>query len=61
MFQENERVVTPGGAGIVLWVRMAAPDYDRPAAVSVLLDAKRDRFGYRGTVYAADDVQKLVN
>ena len=50
-------VVTPGGAGRVVEVQVG----EAGCRVLVLLDAKRDRWGYRGDVYATDDVRKLVN
>ena len=59
--QRGDEVLTPGGAGRVLSVRMAAPDFNSPEAVSVLLDARQYRAGYRGTVYPFDEVQRLVN
>lgn len=56
-FHRGDRVSTPKGPGNVAYVRMAPPDYARPAAVSVVLDATRHTLGYTGTIFAATDVR----
>jgi hypothetical protein len=59
MIEAGDRVLTPDGEGIVMWMRMAAPDYIHPAAFSVrLIDAENKR-GYAGTVYAASVVKEF--
>jgi hypothetical protein len=55
-FEQGQRVVTPHGPGAVAYVRMAAPDYARPEAYSVVLDSQRNRPGYAGSMYSAKDV-----
>jgi hypothetical protein len=49
---------TPQGAGRIVYWRYAPPDYNRIAAVSVVLETAPPRFlAYAGTVYPARDVQ----
>ena len=43
--------------GRVAYQRMAPPNYDRPVAVSVVLDHKRNVAGYKGTIFAASQVE----
>lgn len=52
------RVRTRLGYGSVGWWRLGATD-KIVTAVSVVLDEKRDRPTYRGTVISAKDVQLL--
>ena len=59
--QPGDEVLTPAGTGTVLVIREAAPEDERPESICVLLDAKRNRGGYRGTDYPAVDVRRLVN
>ena len=54
--RHGDRVLTPYGRGTVAYVRMAAPDYREPEAVSVILDAKRGQLGYAGTIVPAASV-----
>ena len=51
------RVLTPLGPGGVTYVRMAPPTFAEPAAVSVVLDSRRDDLNYTGTIFAALDVE----
>lgn len=50
-------VQTPNGPGVVAYVRMAAPDYTQPIAVSVVLDHKRGLRGYVASMYSIRDVR----
>lgn len=59
--REGVQVITPGGAGTVIYVRMLPPDFAVVGAVAVCLDVKKDAWGYCGTVYEAADVKPLVN
>lgn len=52
-FEKGQRVNTPLGPGTVAYQRLAAPDYRDAEAVSVVLDDRRDRYGYTGTLFAA--------
>jgi hypothetical protein len=56
--RQGDRVLTPGGRATVAYVRMAAPDYCEPEAVSVVLDRHRSQ-GYIGTIYLAAQVEHL--
>ncbi len=49
----GDRVVTPLGAGVVVYRRMQPPEYSRPAAFSVKLDGKE----HEGTMVSAVDVR----
>lgn len=49
-FRQHQRVMTSHGAGTVVYVRMGAPTFAQVEAVSVILDAKRDRPNYTGTI-----------
>lgn len=60
MLFKGDRVLTQRGYGTVVYVRMAAPDFVRPAAVSVLLDSQRERPGYSGTSFHARDVLPVI-
>jgi hypothetical protein len=53
---KGQRVVTPGGPGTIVYVRMQPPLYVIPAAVSVYLDRKRGKLGYTGTIYPAEKI-----
>jgi hypothetical protein len=46
----------PEQLGTVAFVRMAAPDYSSAEAVSVILDAHRERPGYSGSMFPAAQV-----
>lgn len=59
MLRVGDRVSTPHGPGTLAYERMAPPDYTRPAAFSVRLDAKADQPGYTGTIIAANVVRPL--
>lgn len=56
-FCAGDRVWTPLGHGTVAYVRMAPPDYARPMAVSVVLDARRYEPGYSGSTFFAAQVR----
>lgn len=56
---KGTRVVTPLGPGGVAYVRMAAPNYATPEAVSVVLDARRADPNYSGTIFPAADVRPV--
>lgn len=58
-FQKGQRVQTPSGPGTVAYQRMGPPNYSKPIAVSVVLDAKRDKPGYSGTMFDAKKVKPL--
>jgi hypothetical protein len=55
--RQGDRVVTPLGAGGVAYTRNGWPDYTKPVAVSVVLDARRNVPGYTGTIFKAADVR----
>lgn len=55
-FRKGQTVTTPQGRGIVIYVRMAGPDYTEPEAVSVLLDNRSNRPNYAGTIFPAEHV-----
>ena len=55
--QKGDRVNTAWGPGTVAYVRMASPDYTTVDAVSVVLDSKRTRPGYSGTIVAPADLR----
>ena len=62
IFDKGDRVVTPQGAGTVVYKRMAAPNYATVLVYSVALDSKvsNDKEpNYVGTLYPAKEVQKL--
>jgi hypothetical protein len=52
-FSQGQRVTTPLGLGTVAYQRLAGPDYTAAEAVSVVLDDRRERYGYTGTLFAA--------
>jgi len=55
----GDRVSTSLGPGTVAYVRMdVLVDIRRIAAVSVVLDSRKDRLGYSGTIF---DVSKVEN
>lgn len=56
MFDRGDRVTTPLGPGTVAYQRMAPPTYSVPEAVSVVLDDRRLRPGYSGTIFPAAEV-----
>lgn len=59
--RQGAYVDTPGGTGIVVYARMAAPDYTCVEAVSVLLDGyKHQNPWYVGTTFLADKVKVLT-
>jgi len=58
-FLQGDRVLTPGGRATVGYVRLAAPDYTAPDAVSVVLDVPPRPHGYTGTIYPAGQVAHL--
>ena len=59
MFDQGNRVMTPGGAGTVVYRRMKAPDYYEVAAYSVRLDRLSGVVGYCGNIYLAHEVKAL--
>lgn len=59
-FNQGDRVMTPGGAGEVVYKRMAAPDYTHVAAYSVKLDHARHNPLYTGSLYPANEVKEEV-
>jgi hypothetical protein len=58
-FQKGQRVQTPLGPGQVAYQRMGPPNYSKPEAVSVVLDAKQNKPGYTGTMFDAKKVKPL--
>ena len=58
-FQKGQRVQTPLGPGQVAYQRMGPPNYSKPVAVSVVLDAKQNKPGYTGTMFDAKKVKPL--
>lgn len=59
MLTKGDRVLTPYGEGTIAYVRMAPPTFSEVWAVSVVLDNKKDIFGYSGTMVPAEKVKKL--
>ena len=59
-FRQGDRVSTPHGPGTVAYVRMAPPSYSEIDAVSVVLDGKRDRPGYTGTILDSAQVKAIT-
>jgi hypothetical protein len=59
-FHPGDVVATTQGKGRVVYQRMAPPTYTDAEAVSVFLDSQADRLGYRGTMFSATSVTKLV-
>ncbi len=57
MFNQGQKVNTPKGTGIVVYIRMAPPDWNNPKAVSVFLDARRNDYNYSGTIFPAEQVK----
>lgn len=58
--RQGAYVDTPGGTGLVVYVRMAPPDFTVVEAVSVLLDAvKHQNPYYVGTIFLAKNVTVL--
>lgn len=43
--------------GRLVYQRMAPPDYSKPEAISVFLDSQRERSGYVGTIFPANQVR----
>lgn len=58
-FTKGQRVKTPMGPGSVAYQRMAPPTYSKPQAVSVVLDSKRGKGNYTGTIFDASKVKPL--
>ena len=62
MFDKGDRVMTPQGPGVVIYRRMAGPDYRNVEAYSVCLDHKKAASekppfpSYTGTVFPAEEV-----
>jgi hypothetical protein len=56
--REGAEVTTPRGRGIVLYVRMAPPDYTQIAAVSVYLEREEHRPDYAGTIFSVEQVTR---
>ena len=60
MFDQGDRVDTPGGPGTVVYKRMAAPDFVEVAVYSVKLDNSHySPNGSTGTLYQAKQVKAL--
>jgi len=58
-FTKGQRVSTPLGPGDVAYQRMGPPNYSEPVSVSVVIDKKRNKPGYTGTMFKAKDVKPL--
>jgi len=54
------RVFAKHQPGTVKYVRMAPPNYNEPAAYSVVLDTKALKPGYSVTIFAAKDVSQMT-
>lgn len=59
MFSKGTRVKTPGGEGVVVYARMAAPNYDTVAFYSVRLDHALHSPLYTGSIYPANEVIEI--
>lgn len=55
-WRSGTEVYTPMGKGKIAWIRMGAPSYSQPETISVLLDTKREHYGYSGTVFNVREV-----
>lgn len=56
-FGVGDAVMTPQGPGKISHWRYGAPDYLRIEAYSVILDKRKNDFGYSGTMFPAKDVK----
>lgn len=55
----GDRVMTPGGPGTVVYVRMAPPTYTTPSSVSVRMDKEPPSSTYVGTIWQGEVVKPL--
>jgi hypothetical protein len=61
-FNKGDRVMTPGGAGSVVYKRMRGPTFSEVDVYSVFLDTKKEEClkppfpSYTGTIYKAEMV-----
>lgn len=58
-FKKGQRVSTPSGPGTVAYQRMAPPKYAKPEAVSVVLDKRKGKTSYTGTMFLPADIKVL--
>lgn len=58
-FGSGDKVMTPGGPGVVQYCRMAPPDFLKVAVYSVKLDTAIHNPNYNGSLYPADQVKSL--
>jgi hypothetical protein len=58
-FEVGDRVMTPHGAGVIQYMRMAPPGYFQVYVYSVRLDSRVLDITYFGTMILADDVRSL--
>jgi hypothetical protein len=58
--QKGDRVTTPKGAGVVLYTRNAPPDFSTLEAVAVVLDVRKNDFGYTSTIFPAAQVTPVL-
>lgn len=64
VFDKGDRVMTPGGAGAIVYKRMAPPTYAEVEVYSVCLDSKKAESekppfpSYTGTIVKAEDVRE---
>lgn len=55
-YMKGTRVLAKEKPGTVQYVRFGPPNFNMPEAYSVMLDDRRDKPGYAGTMYPASDV-----
>lgn len=60
-FEKGHPVITPLGKGIVVFCRMAAPNYSVAAAYSVRLDSRKHEPQYTGTMFSVNEVSDAKN
>ena len=58
--KKNDRVRTPAGEGTVAYTRNGPPTYSEVEALSVVLDDRRTRPGYAGSMFLVDDVEVIA-
>lgn len=58
MFQRGQRVLADGKPGMVVYTRMAPPDFSKVMAVSVFLDERARDLSYSGTIFPASKVKE---
>lgn len=58
-FETGDQVMTPGGAGTVIYKRMKSPDYIEVSIYSIRLDCKKDDPNYTGSTYSVGEIKPI--